>query len=209
LTESEKEKFATLKADRSIFVEQMILASLTGPLNIDTILSTKPIEEVKISYPSDQSLDQINSEIKITKEDYCESEIKEQNQPTDSLPCDKKNVDSITKSDDEKPFSPKKHQIKCLENNLNSTRNYAEPESVQQKPLPSLMAASPNSPLFMPQAHRNRLSKGRPTSSITSGSLPPLASLAIRSSLTSRSGSIVSPTGRRKVLKHPTEPSPN
>lgn len=218
IAELEKEKLGTLKADRSIFVEEMIIASLTEPLNIDAILSTKPsVEEVKISSTaSDQSLDQVkDSEIKITKEEYCDSEAKDGSMPVDNLPSvTNAHVDNL-KAPDGKPFSPSKPQIKCLENNLAPTLGYTEHDNVQQKSLPSLMANSPNSPFIVSQAqmgHRNRMSKGRPTSSIpSSASLPPnLASLAIRSSLTPRPGAIVvSPTGRRKTLKHSTEPPPN
>jgi hypothetical protein len=214
-----------LKLDRSIFVEEMILASLTETINIDTILSTKPAieeeEEVKISSNSDQSSDQVSSEIKITREDFTENdEVKEENKSLDTLLIDSTNshADNLKKAataadNDGKSFATKQkqhQQIRCLESPLSSSLNYNEHENVQQKSLPAFMAASPNASFIVsqtPLSHRSRISKGRPSSS---GHISNLASLTIRPSLSARPGTIVvSPTGRRKVFRHSTEPPPN
>ncbi|KAI2801927.1 E3 ubiquitin-protein ligase kcmf1 [Blomia tropicalis] len=226
LVEADKEKIGMLKADRSIFVQEMIVASLSSePLTVDNILSTKSAtEDMKICASSDQSLDYTN-EIKLATGN-CNDKGMTNNEPqtAGSSPSDTNSHfnDSQTKKPGDCPLSANvKQTIKCLNenknnnNNLNSSSlNYNEHESnVQAKSLSSLIASNPNSPYIVSQtqlSHRNRVNKGRPTSS---GTLPPnIASLAIRSSLAQRQGAtitVVSPTGRRKVLKHSTEPPPN
>ena len=215
MAELERDKaLNTLNADRSVFVEEMIIASLIEPLNIDTIFSTKPVIEVNTCPNNDENINQNVSETnKNTKDDHCETEIKENKSAENFLTGIKSTVDNIKKPDDN-TLTNMKLPIKYCENNVITSFNYPEPETVQPKPLP-LIATGQNPSFIMSQSqlnHRNRISKGRPTSNISpSGTLPPnLASLAIRSSLTPRAGTIVvSPTGRRKVLKHPTESPQN
>lgn len=233
LVDSEKEKIGTLLADRSIFVEEIILATLAEPLDIVAIVSTQStIDETKATSPTDAHSakpDQSSTlEVQVAKgkEDgeYTESEVKEGSFVVDNLISDEShtatvdsnlNVKSEEEEESNKSMVSRKPSIKSQESNLNSI-NYGEHESVQQKPLPSF-ATSPNAPFIMSPAqlsHRARNQKGRAASSMaSSGNLPPnLTSLAIRSSLTSRPGAaitVVSPTGRRKVHKHTTEPPPN
>lgn len=213
IAENERQKLDILKADRSIFIQELIFASLSGSINIQDILSIKSTlnEESKVSkVGSDFNLDKTDLDNPNTKSDNQENSNTENNCTSDGkINIDK--VKTLALKNVKTQLSDKYFDLNVITSS--TSLGFTENENVQPKSLPSLVANGPNSAFIVPQnalSHRTRTNKGRSTSSITTANLSPnnIASLALRS----RPGAtinVVSSNGRKKTLKQTTEPPPN
>lgn len=269
LNENESKKSNTLKADRSIFVQELIMACLSDSIdsNLDAESKSKidvqnqnknDIAENRNTTSENKILTKSTNAIINNKESiYCknfEGNVKkfiDSNDDDFSL-MDKteegvngetgatteignkiiqslkfsNNAGVISGGDDLRspPFQLSSNEFKsnsslettnvmCVESNYNSS--LTEQHDNRQKSMPSLITTS-NQPSFSVSSTPTTVTSHR-TSSVNKvnkvRSSPSIAPISLRSSLAAGTAAtslnVVSPNGRRKIFKQPTEPPPH
>ncbi|KAI7693134.1 E3 ubiquitin-protein ligase KCMF1 [Sarcoptes scabiei] len=252
LNENESKKSNTLKADRSIFVQELIMACLSD--SIDSNLDAESKSKIDVQ---NQNKNDIAENRNTTKSIYCknfEGNVKkfiDSNDDDFSL-MDKteegvngetgatteignkiiqslkfsNNAGVISGGDDLRspPFQLSSNEFKsnsslettnvmCVESNYNSS--LTEQHDNRQKSMPSLITTS-NQPSFSVSSTPTTVTSHR-TSSVNKvnkvRSSPSIAPISLRSSLAAGTAAtslnVVSPNGRRKIFKQPTEPPPH